>query len=542
MKRIFYLAALSLAVLGCSPSSSADPSDPIQTDPQEEPAVFPKAMVVSARVDGKRVSGGGSVGDISLTPEIAIEFTRAVKADEASLSFVSFTGGELTVRLKENDATVLLFTPVQPLSPTKQYRFTLAQGEYFGVAVQKAFTLYFTTKDDGSQKFPTISDEELLDLVQEKTFGYFWDYAHPVSGLARERYGSGDTVTSGGSGFGIMALPVGVERGYITRDEAAARMRTILSFLTGKAERFHGAFSHWLNGSTGKAIAFSEKDNGGDLVETAFLMEGLLTVSRYFDREDEADIRSAIDSLWRDVEWDWYTRGGQNVLYWHWSPNYEWAMNMRIQGWNEALIVYVLAASSPTHPVGKTVYDQGWGRGGSMKPTQNGPLFFAHYSFLGLDPRHLKDAYADYWAQNVAHARYNYEYCVRNPGGHAGYSADCWGLTASDYPQGYTASSPSSDSGTIAPTAALASFPYTPEESLAALHTFYYIYGDRLFGPYGFYDAFNLDNSWFASSYIAIDQGPIIVMLENYRSGLLWQLFMQNADIQQGLTKLGFEF
>ena len=542
MKRIFYLAALSLAVLGCSPSSSADPSDPTQTDPQEEPAVFPKAMVVSARVDGKRVSGGGSVGDISLMPEIAIEFTRAVKADEASLSFVSFTGGELTVRLKENDATVLLFTPVQPLSPTKQYRFTLAQGEYFGVAVQKAFSLYFTTKDDGSQKFPTISDEELLDLVQEKTFGYFWDYAHPVSGLARERYGSGDTVTSGGSGFGIMALPVGVERGYITRDEAAARMRTILSFLTGKAERFHGAFSHWLNGSTGKAIAFSEKDNGGDLVETAFLMEGLLTVSRYFDREDEADIRGAIDSLWRDVEWDWYTRGGQNVLYWHWSPNYEWAMNMRIQGWNEALIVYVLAASSPTHPVGKTVYDQGWGRGGSMKPTQNGPLFFAHYSFLGLDPRHLKDAYADYWAQNVAHARYNYEYCVRNPGGHAGYSADCWGLTASDYPQGYTASSPSSDSGTIAPTAALASFPYTPEESLAALHTFYYIYGDRLFGPYGFYDAFNLDNSWFASSYIAIDQGPIIVMLENYRSGLLWQLFMQNADIQQGLTKLGFEF
>lgn len=541
MKRILYLAALSLAVLGCSPSSSADSSDS-QTDPQEEPVVYPKAMVVSARVDGKRVSGGGSVGDISLTPEIAIEFTRAVKADEESLSFVSFTGGDLTVRLKEDDATVLLFTPAEPLAPVKQYRFTLAQGECFGVAVQKAFTLYFTTQDDGSQKFPTISDEELLDLVQEKTFGYFWDYAHPVSGLARERYGSGDTVTSGGSGFGIMALPVGVERGFITRDEAAARMRTILTFLTTKAERFHGAFSHWLNGSTGKAIAFSEKDNGGDLVETAFLMEGLLTVSRYFDREDEADIRSAIDALWRDVEWDWYTRGGQNVLYWHWSPNYEWAMNMRIQGWNEALIVYVLAASSPTHPVGKTVYDQGWGKGGSMKPTQNGPLFFAHYSFLGLDPRHLKDAYADYWAQNVAHARYNYEYCVRNPGGHAGYSADCWGLTASDYPQGYTASSPSSDSGTIAPTAALASFPYTPEESMAALHTFYYIYGDRLFGPYGFYDAFNLDSSWFASSYIAIDQGPIVVMLENYRSGLLWLLFMQNIDIQQGLTKLGFEF
>ena len=542
MKRLIYWAVLLLTAFSCSQTSSGDSGDPSQTDPDPQPAVYPKAMVVSARVDGNRVPASGSVSNVSLMPEIAIEFTRAVKADEESLSFVSFTGGNLTVRLKEDDATVLLFTPVETLQPLKQYRFTLAEGKYFGVAVQKAYTLYFTTGDDGSQKFPTISDKELLDLVQEKTFGYFWDYAHPVSGLARERYGSGDTVTSGGSGFGIMALPVGVERGFITRAEAAARMRTILTFLSEKAERFHGAFPHWLNGSTGKAIAFSEKDNGGDLVETAFLMEGLLTAAAYFDRSDESDIRSAIEVLWRDVEWDWYTRGGQNVLYWHWSPNYEWAMNMRIQGWNEALIVYVLAASSPTHSVGKAVYDQGWGRGGSMKPTQNGPLFFAHYSFLGLDPRNLKDAYADYWAQNVAHARYNYEYCVRNPAGHAGYSADCWGLTASDYPQGYTASSPSSDSGTIAPTAALASFPYTPEESLAALHTFYYIYGDRLFGPYGFYDAFNLDSSWFASSYIAIDQGPIVVMLENYRSGLLWQLFMQNTDIQQGLTTLGFEF
>ena len=459
MKRLIYWAVLLLTAFSCSQTSSGDSGDPSQTDPDPQPAVYPKAMVVSARVDGNRVPANGSVGDVSLTPEIAIEFTRAVKADEESLSFVSFTGGDLTVRLKEDDATVLLFTPAETLQPLKQYRFTLAQGEYFGVAVQKAFTLYFTTGDDASQKFPTISDEELLDLVQEKTFGYFWDYAHPVSGLARERYGSGDTVTSGGSGFGIMALPVGVERGFITRAEAAQRMRTILTFLSEKAERFHGAFSHWLNGSTGKAIAFSQKDNGGDLVETAFLMEGLLTVSRYFDRDDEADIRSGIDALWREVEWDWYTRGGQDVLYWHWSPNYEWAMNMPIQGWNEALIVYVLAASSPTHTVGKAAYDKGWGRGGSMKPTVTGPLFFAHYSFLGLDPRQLKDAYADYWSQNVAHAKYNYEYCVRNPAGHAGYSADCWGLTASDYPQGYTASAPSYDTGTIAPTAALASFP-----------------------------------------------------------------------------------
>lgn len=442
----------------------------------------------------------------------------------------------------ENFSMSVWIKNVEALQPMKQYRFTLAQGECFGVSVQKPYTVIFTTGDDASQKFPTISDEALLDLVQEKTFGYFWDYAHPVSGLARERYGSGDTVTSGGSGFGIMALPVAVERGFITRAEAAARLRTILTFLSEKADRFHGVFPHWLNGTTGKVIPFSEKDNGGDLVETAFLMQGLLTVARFFDREDEADIRSAVDALWRAVEWDWYTRGGQDVLYWHWSPSDGWAMNMRITGWNEALIVYVLAASSPTHPVGKAAYDRGWASGGSMKPTVTGPLFFAHYSFLGLDPRKLRDAYADYWAQNVAHARYNYDYCVRNPGAHAGYGADCWGLTASDIPGGYTASSPTNDRGVIAPTAALASFPYTPQESLAALHTFYYILGDRLFGEYGFRDAFSLDQAWFASSYLAIDQGPIVVMIENYRSGLLWNLFMQDADIQRGLQALGFSF
>lgn len=539
MKQLFYWAAFLLAALSCNPSQ---PSDPGQTDPIEEPVVYPKAMVVSGRVDGQRVPTGGSATNVSLTPEIAIEFTRAVKADEASLSFVSFTGGDLTVRAKEDDATVLLFTPEETLKPMKQYRFTLAEGECFGVAVQKSYTLLFTTCDDASQKFPTIPDEELLDLVQQKTFGYFWDYAHPVSGLARERLGSGDIVTTGGSGFGIMAFPVAVERGFVTREAAAQRLRTILAFLTEKAERFHGAFPHWLNGTTGAVYPFSEKDDGGDLVETAFLMEGLLTVAAYFDREDEADIRASVDALWRAVEWDWYTRGGKNVLYWHWSPNCGWAMNMPIRGWNEALIVYVMAASSPTHPVGRAVYDEGWASGGKMKMTQNGPLFFAHYSFLGLDPRNLKDAYADYWEQNVAHARYNYEYCVRNPNGHSGYSADCWGLTSSDIPNGYAASAPSNDTGVIAPTAALASFPYTPEESMRALHTFYYIYGDRLWSEYGFVDAFCLDQAWFANSYIAIDQGPIVLMIENMRSGLLWELFMQNADIQSGLTTLGFEF
>ena len=527
MKRLL-LAALSIPFLCCQKSASA-------------PETLPRAMVLTVQVGGVAVPDGGTLGDVPLGSAISLEFTRKVTPDAVSLASIVFSGGELSASVHPQDASVLVLTPSTALSAFTKYRLSIPAGELFGLDLAEGFSCTFTTEYDPSDKFPRLSDEDLLDKVQEQTFKYFWDYAHPVSGLARERLGSGNTVTSGGSGFGIMAIPVGIERGFITREQGASRLRTIVNFLDTKADRFHGAFSHWLNGETGKVVPFSTNDNGGDLVETAFLVQGLLAAAQYFDREEEADIRSVIEAIWKEVEWDWYTRDGQDVLYWHWSPDKGWAMNMRIAGWNEALIVYVLAASSPTHPVPASAYHQGWARGGQMKPSVNGPLFFAHYSFLGLDPRGLKDKYADYWKQNVAHARYNYDYCVRNPKGHAGYSARSWGLTASDYPKGYTASSPANDKGTIAPTAAVASLPYLPEESLQAIRTFYYTYGDRLWGDYGFRDAFCLDSAWFASSYIAIDQGPIVVMLENHRTGLLWELFMQCADIKAGLAKLGFE-
>ena len=543
MKRLFLLAAAVVAVCCSTPP-------PVETPPEETPAAdetpsgpLPKALVVSAKVDGKAVRERENLDRVSLSPSISLEFSRDVKADSKSLSSVDFSGGSLSVSVDPSNSTVLVFKPDAVLASDTRYRFTISAGECFGVNLQKEFTFWITTEsdiDDTSDKFPQIPDEELLTLVQERTFKYFWDYAHPVSGLARERYGSGDTVTSGGSGFGIMAIPVGIERGFITREEGAERMRKIIGFLE-KADRFHGAYSHWLNGSTGKVIPFSDKDNGGDLVETAFLMEGLLTASAYFDRDGEADIRAGIDALWRGVEWDWYTRGGEKVLYWHWSPDKDWAMNMHIRGWNEALIVYVLAASSPTHTISADVFRQGWGTF-TFPVAKNQPLFFAHYSFLGLDPRNLSDSNGSYWAQNVAQARYNYDYCVRNTAGHAGYSENCWGLTASDYPGGYTASSPSNDKGTIAPTAALASMPYMPDESMVALRYFYYKLGDRLFGTYGFKDAFCLDSGWFASSYLAIDQGPIIAMIENHRSALLWKLFMKNQDVRGGLTKLGIAY
>lgn len=543
MKRILLLAAAVAAAVCCTRVPPVDDTPP-EENPEETPSgPLPKALVVAARVDGKTVKERTEIEMVSLTPSIELEFSREVKADAASMSSIDFSGGDLTVAVHPTNATILVFTPQSALASGTRYRFTISSGDCFGVNLKSEFTFWLTTEtviDDQTDKFPRISDEELLTLVQKQTFKYFWDYAHSTAGIALERLGSEDIVTTGGSGFGIMAIPVGIERGFITRSQGAERMRKIVNFLSS-AQTFHGAFPHWINGSTGKVYPFSENDNGGDLVETAFLMEGLLTASAYFDRSDEADIRSGIDALWRAVEWDWYTRGGQNVLYWHWSEDKDWVMNMKIRGWNEALMTYLLAASSPTHPISADVYKNGWGTF-TFPVNTNQPLFFAHYSFLGLDPRNLSDSNGSYWVQNVAHAQYNYDYCVRNPEGHKGYSASCWGITASDYPNGYIASSPAKDTGTIAPTAALASFPYTPEESMAALHYFYYKLGDKLWGTYGFKDAFNLDKGWFASSYIAIDQGPIIVMIENYRSQLLWNLFMTNEDVRGGLTKLGFTY
>lgn len=546
MKRLVFILVTIAAIasaLGC--------------ERKADPETLPKAIVVSATIDGKAVLESGTTNGVSVQPQIVFSFSREITLDKVSLaSCISFSGGELDVRLDANDASVMVITPKAPLNEFSQYRIGIAAGEGFGVNLIEGFTFSFITAlDDTKDVFPRISTDELLTKVQERTFAYFWDYAHPVSGLARERLGSDETVTIGGSGFGLMSIPVGISRGFITREQGAERALKIVNFLKDKAVKYHGAFPHWLNGTSGATIAFGIYDNGADLVETAFLVEGLLTLRAYFDGNDatETAIRSGITTIWEGVEWDWFTRGGQNVLYWHWSADYDWKMNMKIKGWNEALIIYVLAASSPTHPVSKEVYDKGWASNvkngkqyyGITLPlgeSYGGPLFFTHYSFIGLDPRTLSDAYANYWEQNVAHSKINHAYCEANPKGNYGYSDKCWGITASDYWGGYIASSPTNDSGTIAPTASLSSMPYTPEESLAALEYFYYKLGKRIWGEYGFYDAFSLEHQWFARSYIAIDQGPIVCMIENWRTALLWDIFMRDPDVRHGLDLLGFSY
>ncbi len=405
-----------------------------------------------------------------------------------------------------------------------------------------------------------LSDSALLDVVQRQTFRYFWDFAHPASGLARERsnvaydYGN-EVVTTGGSGFGIMALIVADHRKWITHEQAVDRMLKIVNFLY-RADSFHGVFPHWMNGETGKVIPFGRKDDGGDLVETAYLFQGLLCARQYFnaDNQKENQIRGRINGLWEDVEWSWYTHEGRDNLYWHWSPNNGWAMNFPIRGFNECLITYILAASADRYPVTANVYHGGWAQSnffvngktfyGYKLPLgfdYGGPLFFSQYSFLGLDPKGLKDQYADYWEQNVNHTLINHAYCLDNPKHYKGYGPDCWGLTASDSYEGYNAHEPRNDLGVISPTAALSAFPYTPEFSMKALRHFYYDLGDKIWGDYGFTDAFSESHNWYAKSYLAIDQGPTVVMIENYRSGLLWKLFMSCPEIHRGLKKLNFE-
>jgi len=420
---------------------------------------------------------------------------------------------------------------------------------YYKISAYNSNGFESAMSDSVSAAIKTMIDDDFLTMVQRATFRYFYDYAHPVSGLARDRLGGGNTVTIGGSGFGVSALLVGIERGFISRSQGVERMLKILNFLSNKADRFHGAFSHFMNGETGQVIPFSQYDDGGDLVETSFMIQGLLTARQYFNLSDsnEVTIRNLITSIWEGVEWTWYKQVAfSTFLYWHWSPDYGWQINMQLKGWNETMICYLLGIASPTYKLPASMYYKGWASDPNytngntyygyklwVGPDYGGPLFFAHYSFLGFDPRFKKDNFTNYFNNNRDHTLINRAYCIANPKGFSGYGENVWGLTASDDPFGYAAHEPYYlDNGTITPTASLSSMPYTPQESISMLKYIYRNYTSSLWGDYGFKDSFNPSQNWFASSYLAIDQGPIIDMIENYRTQLLWNNFMANPEIK----------
>jgi len=497
---------------------------------------------------------------LNVRPVVEFTFTETVDNGtvNSSIKLVGTSLADVPVTITTTaDGKKITVVPQNDLTSFTNYTLSVSSGlkSLTGGRLINPVTISLTTGITYTDKFPHITVEDLLTKIQQQTFKYFWDFGHPVSGLARERNTSGETVTSGGSGFGIMSIPVGISRNFITRAEGLTRMQKIVGFLKNTAVKVKGAFPHWLNGTTGAIIPFSANDNGADLVETSYLMMGLLTARQYFNGADpnEVTLRSDINTLYNNVEWDWFRNGGQNVLYWHWSPDKGWAINLPIRGWNESLITYVMAASSTTHGIPASVYTNGWKTGSNFNngnsyygiqlplgPALGGPLFFEHYTFMGINPNGLVEGGINYLTQAKNHTLINYNYCKANPKAWYGYGDSCWGLTASDIEGGYTASSPNNDRGFIAPTAALSSFPFTPTESMQALKFFYYIIGDKIFKEYGFVDAFSLSNPWFASSFLAIDQGPVISMIENYRTGLVWNLFTSCPEVKAGMPSLGF--
>ena len=419
-----------------------------------------------------------------------------------------------------------------------------------------------------------MTDDELLDMVQDGCFRYYWEAGHPDAGMAPELTpGDPNLMAVGGNGFGVMALIAATDRGFVTRDAGVGRMLKIVRFLAG-ADRFHGAWPHFLDGRTGKVIPyFGKYDDGGDLVETAFMMEGLLAARQYFnhDTPEEREIRDTITQLWEGVEWDWYRQDpGSDVLYWHWSPDHGFHIGHPLIGWNETMIVYMLAIASPTHPVPASLWNTGWA-GTSNRNIQyrrswsrttdgdhftnghsyygirlevgegNGAeLFFTHFSFMGFDPRGIRDAYTDYFKNNRAIALIQHAYAIDNPLKFVGYGDDCWGRSAGINSGGGRAL-PRDDNGKINVMASLASMPYTPKESMAALRHFYRDLGPKIWGVYGFHDGFNETENWFDEDYMALNQAPIVVMIENYRSGLVWKNFMANPEIKPALDAIGFK-
>lgn len=489
------------------------------------------------------------------SPGIKLKFSQKIDPNslEQAISCTNTeTNGEIELNMSLSDGdSCIVINPKNPLdSYLTVYNITILRNLKSGTGVYLNEKIEFNMRTgiDPSDKFSRVSDDELLDIIQKTTFNFFWTDGSPDCGLALDASERPLTdCTTGGSGFGIMFIPAAIERGFITRQEGLDRMVQIISFLKNKAVRFHGAFPHRINGATGEVTLWQgADDDGADLLETSFLMMGLLTVRQYFDSNSEVEttLRNDITGLYENVEWSWFTRG-EDALYWLWSPTVDWKATFMCKGWNETLITYVLAASSPTYPVKKTAYDNGWATNGAIKngktfygytlpfgPDYGGWPGYSQYSFLGINPYGLKDQYGDFELQLKNVHLINHAYCVENKKGYYNYNADCWGYTGT----------PSADKGLIQPYAAVGALPYTPEESMSAIRYFYYVLGDKIFQDNGFSGDFNLQTTPISvgKQVFAYDQLNYIVAIENYRSGLIWDLFTSCPEVKAGMRKLGF--
>lgn len=428
-----------------------------------------------------------------------------------------------------------------------------------GLIFLAGYTNCITQLDKEEKRFQ--KDREIFEETHKASFMYFWELGHPVSGLtprkslANKRYDIG----VGASGFGIQAVIVGVHRGWVSREEVLDRLLKITKFLENTAVRFHGVFPHLLHGETGEIIVFGGQD-GADIQETSNLMMGLLMARTYFDRDTpkEVQLRNEINKLWEAV--DYRVHEYQDALWWNHSDSQEEnnGLKLLMKGYTESMTSYVLALGHPTHGIQTSSY-KGYVEGKNFvngkeyygytldvgKPT-GGPLYLAQTPFLALDPRDMQDQYTYYWSRSIAHSLINYAYCVDYAPAEYKYSEGDWGLTASQVPSedgGYNnMAGPKKDTGTIAPSAALGVFPYVPYQSMMALRNFYENHKEGLWAEYGFKDSYSMYRDWYSDRYLGLDQGRTVIMMENYRSGLFWELSKKVPELQVAKEKMGIHY
>jgi hypothetical protein len=404
---------------------------------------------------------------------------------------------------------------------------------------------------------PFASDDEFLEYVQQTSFDYFWFLANPGNGLVPDRSTATSPCSIASVGFGLTAIGIGVDHGWISRTQGVTRVLTTLNtFLNGPQGSntsgtigYKGWFYHFLDMNTALRASSSELSS----IDTTLLLAGVLYAKQYFDgtNSDETTIRTMADTIFNRVDWNWMARG-TNVVSMGWSPPGSFLANNWV-GYNEGTVLYALGLGAATNPLPASAWNR-W-TGGYTWVTNYGqafvpfpPLFGHQYSHCWIDFRHLADAYMNdhnstYFENSRRASLAQRAYCIANPLNRAGYSSDVWGLTACDGPTGYAARGAppgQNDDGTIAPTAAGGSLPFASEFSLPTLRYFYSHYRRNIWTAYGFRDAFNLGQQWYASDELGIDQGPIVIMIENYRNQRVWRLFMRNEEIQRGLQRAGF--